>query len=279
MKASTAIGIAAAFFGLLLGALMEGSQVGAFFNIPALLIVLGGTFGATLASTSWEAMKQIPALYKQAMRGERPDLAGRVEMMVSLADRARRDGLLALEGEIEKLDDDFTRKGLQLVVDGTEPELVLQVMENEIDGTNSRHATGRNVFEKAGGFAPTMGIIGTVMGLVHVLENLDQPATLGPAISGAFIATLYGVASANVVFLPIGSRLKHISDSEVALRELTIEGVLAIQAGDNPRIVADKLMAFVPPEERQAAQPAESGSSRKAASKAKPEPDPVKVAA
>jgi chemotaxis protein MotA len=114
-----------------------------------------------------------------------------------------------------------------------------------------------------------------VMGLVHVLENLDQPATLGPAISGAFIATLYGVASANVILLPVGSRLKHISEAEMALRELTIEGVLAIQAGDNPRIVADKLAAFVPPEEREAAQPAESASARKRV----PEPDPVKVAA
>lgn len=275
MKASTAIGIAAAFGGLLLGALMEGSQVGAFFNVPAALIVLGGTFGATLASTSWEAMKQIPSLYKKAMSAERPDLAGRVEMMVSLADRARRDGLLALEGEIEQLDDEFTRKGLQLVVDGTEPELVLQVMENEIDGTSSRHGVGRSVFDKAGGFAPTMGIIGTVMGLVHVLENLDAPATLGPAISGAFIATLYGVASANVVFLPVGSRLRHISEAEMALRELTIEGVLAIQAGDNPRIVADKLMAFVPPEERSSAQPAEAPTRDKRAA----EPDPVKVAA
>ena len=275
MKASTAIGIAAAFCGLLLGALMEGSAVGAFFNIPAMLIVLGGTFGATLASTSMEAMKRIPSLYKKAMSSEKPDLGGRVEMLVSLADRARRDGLLALEGEIEQLDDEFTRKGLQLVVDGTEPELVLQVLENEIDGTSGRHGEGRSVFEKAGGFAPTMGIIGTVMGLVHVLENLDQPATLGPAISGAFIATLYGVASANVVFLPIGNRLKHISEAEIALRELTIEGVLAIQAGDNPRIVADKLMAFVPPEERQAAEKTLGASRREPAR----EPEPAKAAA
>lgn len=276
MKASTAIGIGAALFGLLAGAMMEGSPIGAFFNIPAALIVLGGTFGATLASTSMEAMKRIPSLYKQAMSSEKPDLAGRVELMVSLADRARRDGLLALEGEIEELDDDFTRKGLQLVVDGTEPELVLQVMENEIDGTNARHAVGRSVFEKAGGFAPTMGIIGTVMGLVHVLENLDAPETLGPAISGAFIATLYGVASANVIFLPVGNRLRHISEAEMALRELTIEGVLAIQAGDNPRIVADKLMAFVPPEQRGSGQEKAEAPARSAP---EPEPDPVRVPA
>src|SRR5262245_12043434 len=119
MKASTAIGIGAAFCGLLLGALMEGSAIGAFFNIPAALIVLGGTFGATLASTSMAAMKRIPSLYKKAFAGDHLTLAGRVELLVSLADRARRDGLLALESEIEKLDDDFTRKGLQLVVDGT----------------------------------------------------------------------------------------------------------------------------------------------------------------
>jgi chemotaxis protein MotA len=277
MKASTAIGIAAAVFGLLLGAMMEGSAIGAFLNVPAALIVLGGTFGATLASTSWEAMKRIPSLYKEAFSSEKPDLTGRVELLVGLADRARRDGLLALEGEIEELDDDFTRKGLQLVVDGTEPELILQVMENEIDGTSARHAVGRSVFEKAGGFAPTMGIIGTVMGLVHVLENLDAPETLGPAISGAFIATLYGVASANVVFLPVGNRLRHISEAELALRELTIEGVLAIQAGDNPRIVADKLMAFVPPEERLAAAPAKG--AEEPAKRTVAEPDPVRAAA
>ena len=158
------------------------------------------------------------------------------------------------------------------VVDGTEPELILQVLENEIDGASGRHAAGRSVFEKAGGFAPTMGIIGTVMGLVHVLENLDAPETLGPAISGAFIATLYGVASANVVFLPVASKLRGIS--ELALRELTIEGVLAIQAGDNPRIVADKLIAFVPPEDRQSAQAEAAPAARKA-----PEPDPAQVPA
>lgn len=258
MKASTAIGIGAALFGLTLGAMMEGSAISAFLNTPAALIVFGGTFGATLAATSMESMKRIPALYKQSISTDKPDLAGRVDLMVSLADRARRDGLLALESEIDELDDGFTRKGLQLVVDGTEPELVLQVMENEIDGSSARHSVGRSVFEKAGGFAPTMGIIGTVMGLVHVLESLDKPETLGPAISGAFIATLYGVGAANVVFLPVANRLRHLSEAEMALRELTIEGVLAIQAGDNPRIVADKLIAFVPPEERPSAEKAEA---------------------
>jgi chemotaxis protein MotA len=250
MKAATGIGIGVAFAGLAIGALMEGSQPAAFFNIPALLIVFGGTFGAALASVGMESMKRIPALYKRSMDAEPIDYRARVELLVGYAERARRDGLLALDEEVAGLDDEFTRKGLQLVVDGTDPELVREILENELDGMAARHAHAVKPFDKAGGFSPTMGIIGTVMGLVHVLENLDKPETLGPAISGAFIATLYGVAAANVVFFPVANRLKGMSEEEQELRQLTIEGVLAIQAGDNPRIVQDKLMAFVPPTER-----------------------------
>jgi chemotaxis protein MotA len=276
MKASTAIGIGLAIGGLLVGAMMEGSQIGSFVNIAALLIVFGGTFGATLASTSVASVKRIPSLYRRAMAAENQDLAGRVELLVSLADRARREGLLALEGGVADLDDEFTRKGLQLVVDGTEPEVILQVLENEIDGASGRAAADRAVFEKAGGFAPTMGILGTVLGLVHVLQNLDQPSTLGPAISGAFIATLYGVGSANVIFLPVASKLRHIAEAETSLRELTIEGLLAIQAGDNPRVVADKLEAFVPPEDRKSAADKAAAAPAKAAA---PKADPLKAAA
>ena len=250
MKASTTIGIAVAFGGLAMGALMEGASPAAFLNIPALLIVLGGTFGVTLAGTTMEKIKLIPVLYKKAMGGDKPEMAAQLELLVSFAERARREGLLALDEEVAELDDEFTRKGLQLVVDGTDPELVREILENEIDGMIGRHHSAVSPFEKAGGFAPTMGIIGTVMGLVHVLENLDAPATLGPAISGAFIATLMGVGSANVIYYPVANKLKEISGEEGELRTLTVEGILAIQAGDNPRVVEDKLMAFVPPDER-----------------------------
>ena len=276
MKASTAIGIGLACAGLLMGAMMEGSQIGSFIDPAAILIVFGGTLGATLASTSLESIKRIPGLYRRAMSATHHDMSGRVDLLVSLAEKARREGLLALESGVADLDDGFTRKGLQLVVDGTEPELILQVLENEIDGASGRAAADRAIFEKAGGFAPTMGILGTVLGLVHVLQNLDQPATLGPAISGAFIATLYGVASANVVFLPVASKLHHIADAETSLRELTIEGLLAIQAGDNPRVVADKLEAFVPPEERRAVKAAAAPAGKGAA---EPQAGPVKAAA
>ncbi len=260
MKASTAIGIGIAFFGLAAGALMEGASPAAFLNIPALLIVLGGTFGVTFAGTSIEKIKLIPALYKKAISPDKPDMAAQLELLVGFAERARREGLLALDEEVAELDDEFTRKGLQLVVDGTDPELVREILENEIDGMASRHHSAVSSFEKAGGFAPTMGIIGTVMGLVHVLENLDQPATLGPAISGAFIATLYGVGSANVIFLPTGNRLKALSEEEIELRSMTLEGILSIQAGDNPRVVSDKLLSFIPPSERATEEDAEASS-------------------
>jgi chemotaxis protein MotA len=267
MKANTIIGIIIAFVGLAVAATMEGSQLPAFMNIPALILILAGTFGATFAGTTMDHFKKAPTLYKKAFSGETYDLKVVVEQMIGFAERARREGLLALEDEIPEIDDAFTRKGLQLVVDGTDPELVREILENEIDGMAARHALGAQPFEKAGGFAPTIGIIGTVMGLVHVLQNLSSPDTLGPAISGAFIATLYGVASANIVFLPLANKLKLLSHEEQDLRALALEGILAVQAGDNPRVVADKLLAFVPPAEREADQEA-GGASRPAVAEA-----------
>jgi chemotaxis protein MotA len=262
MKAATAIGIVIAILGLGVGATLEGTSVMAFLNIPAVLIVLGGTFGATMAATGLEPVKRIPTYYRLAFNPPPLEIGARVQQLVAHAERARKEGLLALEADLEEIDDPFTRNGLQLVVDGTEPELVREVLEAEIDGMEHRHHQGAELFERAGGFAPTMGIIGTVMGLVHVLENLDQPSTLGPAISAAFIATLLGVGAANVVLLPIGNRLTALSKNEVAMRTMVLEGILAIQAGDNPRIVAEKLITFVPPDEREAAREPASLSLR-----------------
>ena len=250
MKAATAIGITVATVGILLSAMMDGTSPAAFMNMPALIIIIAGTGGATLASVGMDGMKKIPGLYKLVISAEAPDVQGRVTQLVSLAEQARREGLLALDGQISEIDDEFTKKGLQLVVDGTDPDLVREILEAEIDAMAARHHAGVLPFEKAGGFAPTIGIIGTVMGLVHVLQNLSAPATLGPSISSAFIATLMGVASANVIYLPVANRLKAMSAAEVELRMLTVEGILSVQAGDNPRVVADKLTSFVPPAER-----------------------------
>jgi chemotaxis protein MotA len=200
---------------------------------------------------------------------EAPDMVGRVKELVGYAEKARRDGLLALDEQLGGIQDPYTRKGLQLVVDGTDPDLVAEVLETENANMKKRHAAGVQPFDKAGGFAPTMGIIGTVFGLIHVLENLDKPATLGPSISAAFVATLLGVATSNVVYLPVANRLKQLSGDEAGFRAMTLEGILAIQAGDNPRVLEEKLMAYVAPKDRPADDekdaPAESADAERAA--------------
>ena len=250
MKPATGIGIGVAAAGILLGALMGGTSPAAFIDIPAFLIVLVGTSGVTMASVGMASMKNIPTLYKLVIGPPELDVPERVALLVSLAEQARREGLLALDGRVNEIDDNYTRKGLQMVVDGIDPDLVADVMEAEIEAMSGRHKVGASMFEKAGGFAPTMGIVGTVMGLVHVLQNLSSPSSLGPAISGAFIATLLGIGSANVIYLPISNRLKQLSAEEVELRRLTLDGILAVQAGDNPRVVSERLSSYIPPEQR-----------------------------
>lgn len=257
MKAITAIGIACAFASLLVSAILEGTNPMAFLNIPALLLIVGGTGGAVLASTNFRTAMAAPKLAILAFGGSSIDSAAAIGEMIALSEKARRNGLLALEEDVAAIRDAYTRKGLQLVVDGTDSSLVRTILESEVDGLAARHAQMAGLFSTAGGFAPTLGIIGTVMGLIHVLENLAAPSTLGPAISGAFIATLYGVSSANLLFLPISNKLKEMSAVEVNHRLMVLDAILSIQAGDNPRVLAEKLEAFVAPAARAgAAEPA-----------------------
>jgi len=173
-------------------------------------------------------------------------------MLVTFAERARREGLLSLEDQSKDIDDDFLKKGIQLAIDGTDPELVREIMQTGIAFLGTRHHHGANLFATMGGFAPTLGVIGTVAGLVHMLANLSDPGSMGPSIAAAFIATLYGVSSANLLFLPLANKLKHVSSEEVLVREIMTEGILSIQAGDNPRIVEEKLKAFLAPKARKA---------------------------
>ena len=247
MKVSSVIGLVVALAGLYLGAVMEGSNPMAVLSPSAMLIVLGGTLGAVIIGTSFAAITNIPKMYMMAFNPNLPDLNAKVAELVGYAEAARRDGLLALDEVTSSIEDPFTKKGLQLVVDGTDPDLVADILESENDAMRKRHAAAVQPFDKAGGYAPTMGIIGTVFGLIHVLGNLDKPATLGPSISAAFVATLLGVATANVVYLPISARMKQLSQDELHARALIVEGILSIQAGDNPRVVQEKLITFVPP--------------------------------
>jgi chemotaxis protein MotA len=187
------------------------------------------------------------------MTPEFPDHPATVRQLVGFAEKARKEGLLALEPAIAEVDDAFTKKGMQLTVDGTDPDLVREVLEVEIESMEARHRVGQKLFKDAGGYAPTIGVLGTVMGLLHVMQLLQTPELLGPAIAGAFMATLYGVGSANVIFMPTAGRLATLTQSEVLNRTLVIEGILAIQAGENPRVVSERLLGFLPPADREAA--------------------------
>jgi chemotaxis protein MotA len=253
MKAITAIGIGGAFVLLLLAVIMEGGNPMSFINIPAGLIVIGGTMAATVASTRMSNAKLSIKAVVLALKGQELDVAGAADKMVKLAEKARRDGLLALEDDVDALGDDFAKKGVQLVVDGADSDLVRAILHSEVDGMAERHAQVAKILSTAGGFAPTLGVLGTVMSLVHVLENLDSPGSLGHSIAGAFVATLYGVGSANLLFLPIANKLKELSADELSYREMTLEAVLSIQAGDNPRMLREKLETFLPPDRRGAA--------------------------
>jgi chemotaxis protein MotA len=249
MDKGTGIGLAVALICILGASVVESGSVAILFallNIPSAMIVFGGTIGTLLVAFPMERVTKLGKVLGVAFRQEATSERDLVNLFVRLAERARREGLLALEGEAAEIHDSAIKKGVLLVVDGTDPELVREIMEADVAAMSERHEGKFSMFAAAGGFAPTMGIIGTVMGLVNVLSHLDKPDELGKSIAGAFIATLYGVMSANVFWLPIGERLKQRNKEEVAFKSLAVEGVLAVQAGDNPRVVREKLEAFLP---------------------------------
>ncbi|WP_418790994.1 flagellar motor protein [Phosphitispora sp. TUW77] len=239
-------------FGMLIGGFMlEGGHFTSLLEPTAAMIVFGGTAGATIASFSMEDIKQVPQLFKITFTEKKYEVQELIAILSSFAEKARREGLLSLERETATIDDEFLKQGIQLVVDGTDPALVRDILETQIEFTDQRHKIGADIFEAAGGYSPTMGIIGTVMGLVHVLGNLTDPDSLGPSIAVAFIATLYGVCFANAAWLPIGHKLKLKSKQERFIMEIALEGILSIQAGDNPSIVKEKLKAFLAAKVRQ----------------------------
>ncbi len=244
---------------------LDGGSPAAFLVPSAILLIFGATFGATMAATSVKQFKAFPKLFGIAMKPRVSDIEEIRETLVKYAERARREGLLALEADVEQVKDPFIRHGLQMVIDGLEPDTVEEILEIEIESMQARHAKGIDMFAKMGGFSPTFGVLGTVMGLVSVLSNLEDPSSLGEKIAVAFIATLFGVGAANIAWLPISGNLKGKDAEEAKERHLALAAILAIQAGDNPRIVAQKLRAFAGPEPEPApaaeAKPAEAAGS------------------
>ncbi|WP_232681096.1 flagellar motor protein [Nocardioides sp. R-C-SC26] len=244
---ATALGIGLAFGFIVVANVMEGGNPASLIAPPAMTLVLGGTLMATLAGCTMADVKAAMQGVVRAFTGGQATPAGDiVPQVVSLAEKARREGLLALEDMVKDMDDEFLVKGVTLAVDGTDPDEVRDILEGEVMAKKKSDKQAAKFWGDAGAYAPTIGIIGTVMGLVHVLENLAEPEKLGHMIAAAFLATLWGVMSANVIFLPISNRLKRLSELECVRMELVIEGVAAIQAGSNPRVIAQKLTSLLP---------------------------------
>lgn len=250
MDVSTLLGFLLAFGALLISLFMEGSKISALISISSFILVVGGTVGATVAGIPMERIKSLPKILKKAFLSKPESQRDIIEQMVNFTRKARREGILALEEEARQIENRILSSGLQLVVDGTPGEAIREILETDVLAMQERHKNGANIFMQMGGYSPTLGIIGTVMGLVHMLANLKDPNAMGPMIASAFLATFYGISFANLVLFPIGNKLKNRSAEEIALYEMIIEGILSIQAGDNPRIVEAKMSAFLSPELR-----------------------------
>lgn len=249
----TPFGITMGFIMIMLAILSKnGTSEGAglFLDISSIFIVIGGLIASMLITFKFEQIKLTRKVLSEAFHKNDQPLPQLIALFVHLSERARREGLLALENELEEVDDPFIKKGILLAVDGIEPEVIKDILEAEIIAVEDRHYQGRALLEKAGEYAPSWGMIGTLVGLVLMLNSLQDPAGLGPSMAVALLTTLYGTVLANLVFIPMASKLESKTEEEVFIKQIIIEGVIGVQSGQNPRILEEKLSAFLSNEER-----------------------------
>ncbi|WP_111497704.1 flagellar motor protein [Marinobacter bohaiensis] len=239
------LGIVLAFAAILGGNLLEGGALGSLFNAPAGLIVIGGTLAATVLQTSWPVIKRAMVQVRWVFIPPYIGLEDGIDKVINWSVRARKQGLLGLENMAEKEPERFARKGLQLLVDGAETETIRSIMEVELDAREQSDMEAARVFEAMGGYAPTIGIIGAVMGLIQVMTNLEDPSTLGAGIATAFVATIYGVALANLLFFPVANKLRGIARQRSRYEDMMIDGIIAIAEGENPRSIELRLKGFI----------------------------------
>ena len=244
MDSISLIGLTVGLAAILVGQVLEGGHISSLVQPTAFLIVIGGTLGAVMLQSPLQVFKDGMRMIKWIFIPPIASYPQLIEQIVGWSNIARREGLLALENQIDAVQDPFTRKGIQLLVDGVEPDRLREVLEVEIDTWESHMKLGAKIWEAAGGYAPTVGILGAVMGLIHVMENLSDPSKLGSGIAVAFVATIYGVGSANLVFLPVAKKLLAHVGRLVAQRELLVDGLVGIANGDNPRIIESRLQGY-----------------------------------
>lgn len=251
----TPMAIGGALVCVLLSMMMDGGNPAVLIKPAPLILVFGGTLAVSLAGILKSDTKSVRAIFKQAMGSTLLDMDAAIEVIVELARTAKQSTVMALENHVRNVDDRFLQLGVQLVVDGSNSEEIREILESEIDAMQERHKAGAKFFTDMGGFAPTLGILGTVIGLVHVLGSLSNPGALGPAIASAFTATLWGVLSANLFWLPIANKLQRISAAEAQVKLMQVEGLLAIQAGGSSRVVRTRMETFLPAAAREYALP------------------------
>ena len=249
MDLATILGMIVSF-GLVSAAILSGGEFMLFVDVPSMFIVFGGTLGATLTQYPLGTFLRVGKVIQKTLVSKSPPTSMIIDQFMDYANRARREGILALESIVSGLDNAYLKKGLQLTVDGLEPDAIQAIMETEIANTEARHEIGIEMAGAMALYAPAFGMIGTSVGLVQMLQNLDDPAKIGPAMAIALITTFYGAVLANVVCIPIVGKLRHRSREEIKIMEMQMEGVLGISRGENPRILMEKLNSFQPPKER-----------------------------
>ena len=246
MDIATIIGILSGL-GLIGYTIISEGNLDIFLHLPSLMIVGGGSMAAILVNFP---LKEVIGVVRKAFTNDEVQATDIIDLFVELSTKARRDGILAIDKELHKIDDDFMRKGLEMAVDGIEPESIKNVMEAELSYLIERHKKGQSIFMALGSYAPAFGMIGTLMGLIAMLKTLDDPSNIGSGMAVALITTFYGSLFANLLFLPIAGKLKNRSDHEVVIKEMMIDGILSIQYGEHPKTISRKLLNYISPKMR-----------------------------
>lgn len=250
MDIATVLGLLVGIGSVLVSFVMEGGHLSALIQVPAMILVIFGTFGAATVTTSVKQLVNLPNLMKVAFFEKKMDSRQLIDLLFDLSQKARKNGLLSLEKDLDAIQEPFLRKAIQLAIDGFETNKIREILEIEMAYIEERHKAGANFLLKLGGFSPTLGIMGTVLGLIHALGNMESSSNMASAIASAFIATLWGVAMANLIYLPLSDKLKHKHQDEALYLEIITEGAISLAMGDNPRVIRMKLVSFLLPDKR-----------------------------
>jgi len=245
----TVVGLVVAFVSVGLAIMLGGDPL-ALINIPSLVVVVGGATGAVVCAFPLAKITKAHTVIMKSVFNEAPDVEGVIRDLVKFAEIARREGILSLENHITDMKEEFVVRGIKMAVDGTDPELIRVIMETELEGIMDRHIQGKMILDQFAKYAPAFGMIGTLMGLIFMLGSMDDPSSIGPSMAVALITTLYGAVIANVFAGPLADKLYQNDQAEVLMKTVIIAGVMAIQSGDNPRVVESKLLTYLPPNER-----------------------------